>query len=295
MTAQTAPRPAAIAGLQEIADRFDCVLLDQWGALHDGRRVFAAARICVDRLRAAGKRILILSNSGKRSDDNVRRLADLGLPRAAYDALLTSGEAAWLGLRSRVEPPFSTFGRRCLLVTRGPDPSIVDGLDLDLVAHPSAADFIFLAGVDDDRAEPEIWRSLFADAVQRRLPMLCANPDLTMFAAAGLAPAPGALGRFYESLGGQVHYIGKPHAPIFAAALRALGNPAPGRVLVVGDSLDHDIVGGNHAGLATGLIASGVHAADLRTGAGADLAKAVQQLASDSLHLPDWVLPELAW
>lgn len=286
-------RPVAVAGLREIADRFDCLLLDQWGALHDGRQVFPSARDCVEGLRAAGKRVLILSNSGKRADENIRRLAKLGLPRSAYDALLTSGEAAWLGLRSRTEPPFSDLGRRCLLVTRGPDPSIVDGLDLEVVADVAAADFIFLAGVDDRRAEPESWRSLFAEAVQRRLPMLCANPDLTMFAATGLVPAPGALGQFYESLGGQVHYIGKPHAPIFAAALRALGSPAAGRVLVVGDSVDHDILGGNRAGMLTALIASGVHAAKLT--AATDLAEAVQRLAPDSAHLPHWILSDLRW
>jgi HAD superfamily hydrolase (TIGR01459 family) len=286
-------RPVAIAGLGEIADRFDSVLLDQWGALHDGRNVFPAARECVERLRAAGKRVLILSNSGKRADENIRRLAKLGLPRSAYDALLTSGEAAWLGLRDRTKPPFSTLGRRCLLITRGPDPSIVEGLHLEVVADVAAADVIFLAGVDDQRAEPETWRPLLADAAQRQLPMLCANPDLTMFAASGLVPAPGALGRLYESLGGQVHYIGKPHAPIFAAALRALGGPAADRVLVVGDSLDHDILGGNRAGMLTALIASGVHAATLT--AAADLAKAVQQLAGDSAHLPDWVLSNLSW
>jgi HAD superfamily hydrolase (TIGR01459 family) len=286
-------RPVAIAGLREIADRFDSVLLDQWGALHDGRRVFPAARTCVERLRAAGKRVLVLSNSGKRADENIHRLATLGLPRSAYDALLTSGEAAWLGLHSRTEQPFDGLGRRCLLVTRGPDPSIVDGLDLELVADVAAADFIFLAGVDDHRAQPASWRPLFSDAALRQLPMLCANPDLTMFAATGLVPAPGALGQFYESLGGEVHYIGKPHAPIFAAALRALGESAAGRVLVVGDSVDHDILGGNRAGMLTALIASGVHAAELT--AAADLAKAVQQLAGDSAHLPDWVLSDLRW
>jgi HAD superfamily hydrolase (TIGR01459 family) len=290
---ETALRPATIAGLHQIADRFDSVLLDQWGALHDGRQVFPAARSCVERLQAAGKRVLILSNSGKRADENIGRLAKLGLPRSSYDALLTSGEAAWQGLRSRTEPPFNMLGRRCLLITRGPDPSIVNGLDLELVADVSAADFIFLAGVDDRRAEPETWRPLLAEAVQRQLPMLCANPDLTMFAATGLAPAPGALGQLYESLGGQVHYIGKPHAPIFAAALRALGSPAAGRVLVVGDSLDHDVLGGNRAGMLTALIASGVHAAALT--ATADLATAVQRLASDSAHLPHWVLSDLTW
>ncbi|MGH6928661.1 MAG: TIGR01459 family HAD-type hydrolase [Dongiaceae bacterium] len=286
-------RPVAIAGLREIADRFDSVLLDQWGALHDGRQVFPAARACVARLQAAGKRVLILSNSGKRADENIRRLAELGWPHSAYDALLTSGEAAWLGLHDRREPPFSMLGRRCVLITRGPDPSIVDGLDLDVVADVAAADFIFLAGVDDHRAEAETWRPLFAEAVQRRLPMLCANPDLTMFAATGLLSAPGALGQFYESLGGQVHYIGKPHAPIFAAALRVLGEPAADRALVVGDSLDHDILGGNRAGMLTALIASGVHAATLS--AAADPAQAVLRLAGDSARLPHWILSDLRW
>jgi HAD superfamily hydrolase (TIGR01459 family) len=291
--AKNTTKPAAIAGLHEIADLFESVLLDQWGALHDGRQVFPVARECVERLRAAGKRILILSNSGKRAADNIHRLATLGLPRAAYDALLTSGEAAWLGLRDRAEPPFTRLGRRCVLITRGPDPSIIEGLDIEVVAEIAAADFIFLAGVDDHRAEPESWRPLLTEAAQRQLPMLCVNPDLTMFAAAGLVPAPGALGRLYESIGGRVRYIGKPHAPIFATARRALGEPAAERVLVVGDSLDHDILGGNRAGMLTALIASGVHAAAL--GAAADLADAVQRLSPDSAYLPHWILSDLRW
>ena len=295
MIAEGVPRPIAIAGLHEIADRFDGVLLDQWGALHDGRRVFPAARSCVERLRAAGKRILILSNSGKRAADNIRRLANLGLPRSAYDALLTSGEAAWRGLRDRAEAPFDRLGRRCLLIARGGDRSVIEGLDLDVVADVSNADVVFLAGLDDDRAAPETWRSLLTEASRRQLPMLCANPDLTMFGAAGLLPAAGALGRFYESLGGAVHYVGKPHAPIFAAALRALGNLPAGRVLVVGDSLDHDILGGNRAGMLTALIASGVHTAELADRGDGDSAAAARQLAGDSGRVPHWVLQRLRW
>jgi HAD superfamily hydrolase (TIGR01459 family) len=293
MKADAAARPTAIAGLSEIADRFDGVLLDQWGTLHDGRAVLPGARDCLECLRTAGKRVVVLSNSGKRSAENVRRLAALGLPRAAYDELLTSGEAAWLGLRDRAEAPFDRLGRRCLLVTRGRDPSITEGLDLEIVGDIGDADFVFLAGLDDECAASEAWRPLLAQAQRRNLPMLCANPDLTMFAATGLVPAAGALGQFYESLGGQVHYVGKPHAPIFAAARRILGEPAADRVLVVGDSLDHDIVGGNGAGMLTALIVSGVHAATLS--AAADPAQAVLRLAGDSAHLPHWILPDLRW
>jgi ribonucleotide monophosphatase NagD (HAD superfamily) len=114
-----------------------------------------------------------------------------------------------------------------------------------------------------------------------------------MFGAEGILPAPGAFARLFESLGGEVHYIGKPHAPIFAAALAALGQPPTSRVLVIGDSLDHDILGGNRAGMATALIASGVHEAALA--AGDDLAAAVRRLAADDAHRPRWVLRTLAW
>jgi HAD superfamily hydrolase (TIGR01459 family) len=288
--------PTVIAGLREIVDQFDYLLVDQFGTVHDGRHIFAAARSCITRLRAAGKRILILSNSGKRAADNVCRLEKLKLPPSAYDGLLSSGEVAWQGLRDRTEPPFDQLGRRCMLVTRGDDHAIVDGLGLQCVLDPSLADFIFLAGLDDEWCEPDLWRRVLGHTASRRVPLLCANPDLTMFGAGGLLPGPGALAQLYESLGGLVHYVGKPHGPIFAAALRALGGPPPARVLVIGDSLDHDICGGNESGMLTALIASGVHRPVIpTTGDPKDLAVTIQRLAASHAALPRWVLSDLAW
>lgn len=94
-----------ISGLRAIADRFDHVLLDQWGILHEGKVIFPAARECVTRLREAGKRVLVLSNSGKRASSNQERLAKLGLSPEAYDGILSSGEAAWSGLHARAQNP----------------------------------------------------------------------------------------------------------------------------------------------------------------------------------------------
>ena len=102
---------AVIAGLREIADRFDHVLLDQWGALHEGKALFPEAKDCVAELHAAGKHILILSNSGKRAEDNRRRLVAMGLPAELYDGVLSSGEVAWQGLRDRKTALFARLGR----------------------------------------------------------------------------------------------------------------------------------------------------------------------------------------
>ncbi|NLS69526.1 TIGR01459 family HAD-type hydrolase [Bradyrhizobium brasilense] len=283
----------AIAGLHAIADRFDHVLLDQWGTLHEGLAVFPAALECVARLREAGKRILILSNSGKRAGSNQRRLATLGLPPDAYDGVLSSGEVTWRGLHAREQAPFAELGRACFLISRDGDRSIVDGTDLVVVSNMREADFILLGGLDDDAAEPERWREPLATAAARRLPMLCANPDLVMFGVAGLIPAPGALAAFYHSLGGTVLFVGKPHPPMFAAALDQLGRPPPDRILVIGDSLDHDIAGGRTAGMLTLLIGSGAHRATLAQAS--DLPRAIQTVAGTAALMPHWTMDHLTW
>jgi len=181
---------ASIAGLREIADRFDHVLLDQWGTVHEGKAVFPEARDCIRALRAAGKRVLILSNSGKRSDDNAERLAKLGLPAKEHDGVLTSGEVLWHGLQERAVPPFNQLGRRALLIGSNVL-SMVEGLDVVAVTNPMRAEFVWLASLDETNADPEAWRDDLESFAARRLPMLCANPDLTMFTSKGLLPAPG--------------------------------------------------------------------------------------------------------
>jgi HAD superfamily hydrolase (TIGR01459 family) len=285
--------PIAVAGLGAIAERFDHVLLDQWGTLHEGRAIAPAAYACVMRLRQAGKRVLALSNSGKRADANQRRLATLDLPVETYDGVLSSGEVTWSGLRARDRAPFKALGQACFLITRDNDRSIVTGLDLGLVDDARHADFILLGGLDDAAAEPEQWRDCLATAAMQDVPMLCANPDLLMFGAGGLIPAPGALAAFYQSLGGEVMFVGKPHTPIFEAALARLGHPEPKRVLVVGDSLDHDIAGGRAAGMQTALIRSGVHRDALADAA--DLPLAILTLAGSEARTPHWTLQHLAW
>jgi HAD superfamily hydrolase (TIGR01459 family) len=289
-------RPALIPGLSAIAERFDHLLLDQWGVLHDGRAVFAGARAAVAALGRAGKRALVLSNSGKRAAENAARLAALGLPPEAYGGIVTSGEACWQLLRRRDEPPFDGLGSRCLLVTRGGDRSVVEGLPLTLAAGVDDADFILLAGLDDALAEPAAWRSRWRPAVARGLPMICANPDLTMIGPAGLAPAPGSLARLYEALGGAVTYIGKPHAPIYEECLRQLGGPDPRRVLAVGDSLDHDIRGGAAMGMGTVLVTGGILAPEFAAAADdAAMVETALRLARASGDRPDWLLARLAW
>jgi HAD superfamily hydrolase (TIGR01459 family) len=289
--------PVAIAGLHQIADSFDHVLLDQYGVLHDGRQLFPAVLRCLEQLRAAGKTMLVLSNSGRRATDNAERLRGLGIPPQLYDGIITSGEATWRGLKDRTLPPFDTLGRRCFAITRGGDRSITEGLSLDLVDDIDAAEFVLLGGLDDAASDPALWRQRFAGPAARRVPMLCANPDVLMFGKHGLLPGPGSIAELYAELGGPMHLIGKPGRAIYTRCLAELGNPDPRRVLAVGDSLEHDVLGGNRAGMLTALVVDGgVHAKALaQATSAAAMAEAVRRLAADETHMPRWVIPTLIW
>jgi HAD superfamily hydrolase (TIGR01459 family) len=288
--------PTFCSGLAELASRYRSFIVDQWGVLHDGARPYADALDCLVRLRDAGKRIVLLSNSGKRTAINRARLAEIGIDEALYDALVTSGEATWRALAERTEPFFATLGRRCILWSRYGDRSAVEGLPLEVVERVEDAEFLLLAGAEDE-ARLEDFSAQLEAAAGRGLPMVCANPDiLAVLPDGSFGMAPGAVAHHYEQLGGQVGYVGKPHHPIYQACLEALGSPRHEEVLTVGDSIAHDIAGGAAMEVDTALIMSGIHSRifNLEQGASANRA-ALEQLAREYGVLPRWVLPRFRW
>ncbi len=283
-------RPRLVPGIGALAERYAGFLLDQWGVLHDGERALPGARAALQALLERGASIVLLSNSGRRAATNRARLAALGFPHERLADVVTSGEAAWRQLRERPGPPWSELGRRCLLLTIDGDLGPVEGLDLVLVEDPRRADFLFVTGLDGRPAEA--FRPLLEAARARDLPMVCANPDKLAPSPRGLVESPGLLAALYEAAGGRVLYVGKPHAPIYAACLRALRELPLSAILAVGDSLEHDIVGAHAQGLATCLVASGIHASELPVESPVEpLAAAVEALAARAgLPVPDFVL-----
>lgn len=249
-----------IAGLRELVDRYDGVIVDQFGVLHDGRRPYADARACLDGLRRASKRIVLLSNSGRRAAENRTRLAALGFPPELFTDVVTSGEIAWRGLATRSDAFHAGLGHRCHLVSEGMARDFAAGLALDLVDDAAQADFILVVGIDTPRRNLDSYDPMLATALARGLPLLCANSDLVRLTREGLQPAPGALGKRYAERGGGVKWYGKPERSIFDACLAALAPLAPARVLVVGDSLQHDIAGAIGAGLSSLYIHGGIDA-----------------------------------
>lgn len=287
--------PAFCPGVGEIASRYGGFIVDQWGVLHDGQKPYPGAIGCLERLRERSARIVLLSNSGKREADNRARLEAMGFDAALFDAVVTSGEAAWRALKGRKDPFFAALGERCLLWTQTGDAAIARGLPQELVLQVEDADFIFLAGVDLGGQLADFEPAL-GQALARDLPLVCANPDVVVVAPDGLHLAPGALARHYASQGGRVAYLGKPHAPIYRLCLEALAPLVPEQILAVGDSIEHDVAGGNAMGLDTALIMGGIHADafDLALDWSAN-GPIFEQLAHAHGAMPRFVLPRFRW
>lgn len=275
-----------ITGLAAVADGFDAVLVDQFGVLHDGQRPYPGAADVLARLTAAGKPVIVLTNSGRRAEPNMARLDRFGIPRAFYATLMSSGEVTWQGLRTgSFGHPFEAGGRACVIGRDGDDYGL-DDLGLTRVADPGAADFLVIAGSNCPATSLDQYSNRLALAAARHVPALCANPDGQMMTPDGLQPAPGAIARLYEGLGGRVTYVGKPYPAIYAQALKAAGSWVK-RVLCVGDSLDHDVLGGAEAGFATALVRRGV----LEGVDDANLARMID----GAPRRPDYVLQSFAW
>ena len=73
--------------------------------------------------------------------------------------------------------------------------------------------------------------------------MVCANPDLVVMHGARLALCAGALAQWYEEMGGQVRWHGKPYRSVYDSCTALLGIADQPRILAVGDSLRTDIAG----------------------------------------------------
>jgi HAD superfamily hydrolase (TIGR01459 family) len=249
-----------IRGVGALAPRYDGFILDLWGVVHDGVAPLPGALECLRGLLEAGKRIVLLSNAPRRAEDVVERIDRIGVSVGLYHNVMSSGEEAWQHLIRRDDSFYAALGWRCLHIGSERDVGIREGLGLELVETTEEAEFILNTGPAgwDDRVED--YAPLLGRALERALPMVCANPDLVVMHGDRLAVCAGALAQWYEERGGSVRWHGKPFRSVYETCFGLLGIGDLSRILAIGDSLRTDIAGAAGAGIDSVLIAGGIHA-----------------------------------
>lgn len=283
-----------ILSLRDIASNFDVIVFDQWGVLHNGSTAYAGAVAAVEALTGGAVQLAVLSNSGKRSEPNRKRIVSMGFPSGAFTAVMTSGEALWLDFAAEKNPGI----RRLFPLTaaQGDAELWARGLpEITFTEDIEAADAILLMGLPEEIAADEALQPALALGLHRQLPMFCSNPDKASPRQGGkLVRSPGALAETYRQAGGTVHFYGKPYRAVFESLQRHLGIADPARLLMIGDSLEHDVAGAAAAGWRTLFIEGGLHAADF--GHHAERRTRIAELGQQHCApLPDFHMELLAW
>ena len=183
----------------------------------------------------------------------------LGVPRAAFDDIVTSGDAArhWLAAHP---------GKRIYHVGPERDLPLYFGLPVEFAGEEDC-DLISCTGLFDDETEtPDDYAESFEEWRERGVPMLCVNPDIVVERGDRLIWCAGALAERYRELGGETIIVGKPYAPIYETALDRLAelNGAPfdkSKILAIGDGIDTDVRGAFGQGIDAVFVTGGIHAA----------------------------------
>jgi HAD superfamily hydrolase (TIGR01459 family) len=283
--------PHALQGLAEVADRYDVLLCDVWGVIHNGRERFPAACAALQTFRAERGPVILISNSPRPADAVKPQLDGLRVPTDAWSAFITSGDATRALLAARAPGPAWRIGP-------DRDDVLYEGLGLDF-AGPADAAFISCTGpVDDEVETPEDYRADLTIAAARGLTMICANPDRLVHRGQRLIYCGGALADLYAELGGEVIMAGKPYPAIYDLCLaeaRALTGLAAPRALCIGDGIPTDVLGAAQQGLDCLFVAGGLHGLETSDASGAlDEAKVAAMLGQAQTGAA-YVMKTLNW
>lgn len=251
--------PQMIDSLDAIADRYSVMLCDVWGVVHNGVQAFRQAVDALERMRANGKVVILITNAPRPHGPVEEQLRLLGVPDAAWDRVITSGDVTRQLLR---EGP-----RKVFHIGPDRDMTLYDETDVELVEEFEAGAAVCTGFYDDEAETPEDYTELLQRLRSRDLPFICANPDIVVERGNRMIFCAGALAREYGLLGGRTLIAGKPHRPIYEAALAAAGEKlgrevSMGETLAIGDGVLTDVKGADAAGIDVLFVTEGIHASE---------------------------------
>jgi HAD superfamily hydrolase (TIGR01459 family) len=242
--------------LADISAKYKAIFCDVWGVVHNGVVPFQQSVGALIAARNSGLKVVLVTNAPRPYPSVVEQLGEIGVDPAAYDAIVTSGDVT-RALIAKAAPKILHIGTKKEAV-------LFDGLKVELV-NEAEAETVVVTGLNDDGVEtPEDYADMLARLKARNIPMICANPDVTVERGDKMVWCGGALARDYAAIGGETGIAGKPHHLIYQAAHKIANELTgtiitTGDILAIGDGLFTDIKGAHDYGIDVLYIAAGVH------------------------------------
>lgn len=295
-----AVRPRIVSGLSTLAPLYDALLCDIWGVIHNGEACYAGAADALTRFRAAGGTVVLITNAPRPNGPVRQQMDRIGVPHSAFDDIVTSGDVTLASIMQRGDAPLYHLGPvRDLDLFKALEP--LGCVKPPLTDLEDAAYVVVTGLLGDETGAPDDYDRELAMMRQRGMTMICANPDLVVHVGDALRYCAGAIAERYAAQGGTVIYAGKPHAPIYEAALAKAelhrGSALDrSRVLAVGDALRTDIAGAVLQGIDALFVTAGIHRDEShRTGDGRLDPDAYARMIEAAELRPLAAIETLAW
>jgi HAD superfamily hydrolase (TIGR01459 family) len=291
-----------IDSFAQISNRYDAVFCDLWGCVHNGITAFPAAVAALQSYRAGGGRVIMLTNSPRPKSSVILQLDAMQVPRDAWDDVVTSGDAAQFAMLTgavgrrvffigaeRDEPFFTDFADDLAQIA-------ADNPPIERIALNQAQGIVCTGLADDMTETPADYHARLLMAKTLGLPMLCANPDITVHVGDKLIYCAGALAQSYEEMGGTALYFGKPHPPIYDLARRRLtllGGAAEPQILCIGDGIHTDVQGASGEGLDALFVTGGLAGAEFGADSEAPEAELLEAWLDAKMLSPSYSIGKL--
>ncbi|MPZ37028.1 MAG: TIGR01459 family HAD-type hydrolase [Rhizobiales bacterium] len=285
--------PAFSSHFSTVAPNYDVLLSDVWGVVHNGVAATVNACDSLRHFRARGGTVVLITNAPRPGEFVQKFIDNLKVPRDSYDAIVSSGDVTRALILERP-------GERVAHIGPARDLPIFEGIGASVVPVENA-DYVVCSGLYDDTTEgPDDYDDIIATMLARKLPMICANPDIVVERGDHLVFCAGAIADRYATKGGDVIYAGKPYRPIYdqamAAARKARGqDTAHGRILAIGDSVRTDLKGAAAFGIDCLFVTAGIHAEELGGRHNPTDAGALSAMFKDAQVAPKLVMRQLVW
>jgi HAD superfamily hydrolase (TIGR01459 family) len=244
--------------LADLPENYRLILCDIWGCVHDGVRIFPEAAALLASWRTQGRIVMLITNAPRPAETVQAQLDRLGLDRAAYDAVVTSGDTGLAGLRAEGRTQVGFIGTES-------DRDVLEATGLLLLAGPEGDDVV-CTGLRDDSDDPADENEALRAMLARGARLHCFNPDRVVHYGDVAEPCAGAIADLYEAMGGTVAWYGKPYSPIYERSLKLAADKASRAIvtdetLAIGDSLATDFIGAARAGFDFIFVTQGIESA----------------------------------
>ena len=245
--------------INDIVKNYEALIIDIWGVIYDGYAPFNNAINFLNKMIDDDKAIIFLSNTPRPGTISDKIFSSWGV-NMQKASVYTSGDAVREQLIFWNDDVFKNLGRKFYHLGEERNHDLLANLEVDVVTNLNQANFILMSLYMDEGEDLNYYDGFLKEAIALKLPVICANPDLTANHGKEIRYCAGSFAKKYEEWGGTVYYYGKPDSRIFNSVLakyKNMGISDKKRILMIGDTLETDILGANRVGIDSAMVLTG--------------------------------------